>query len=327
MRTPPVALEPARHPRDTHAAPRRGGPFAPALSSRGALFTVANPYLSVQIGTYLSPAGVTVSYAPSITWRTAEPMAVDLGVLGLHALSGRLLAPPADPLDESEQTAMVSALRAHLVTPPSGPTVKLHVPWTENDYQLDIALAADRAAYKRIIDRAAQMGVSHVVFAPRNSDVSCKRNNSDAWGWEQLLWFGMGQRLRLGEWTPADPLPPSLAEMLAYFASRRVRPVAYVYPILGFLAGTYPNGTNPPWIVHGTYAHPLPHGDGEPRGRGPVPRRPSRPEPIGRAGTAPNGPLRSCLASPELQRWLPETLLSFARATGAGGFSFDYTYL
>ena len=28
----------------------------------------------------------------------------------------------------------------------------------------------------------------------------------------------------------------------------------------------------------------------------------------------------------ELQQWLPQTMLAFANQTGAGGFSFDYTY-
>ena len=60
--------------------------------------------------------------------------------------------------------------------------------------------------------------------------------------------------------------------------------------------------TSPPWIVRGDYAA-------------------SRLESRLRAG-----PLRSNLGSPELQAWLPATLLRFARATGAGGFSFDYTY-
>ena len=32
-----------------------------------------------------------------------------------------------------------------------------------------------------------------------------------------------------------------------------MRPVAYVYPILGFLAGALPGGASPPWIVNGTY--------------------------------------------------------------------------
>lgn len=112
--------------------------------------------------------------------------------------------------------------------------------------------------YKRIIDRAAAMGLTSLLFAPRNSDVSCAANNTDAWGWEQLLWFGMGQRLRLGEWAPGDALPASLSEMLGHFRARGVKPVAYVYPILAFLAGTGPNGTSPDWIVPGTYAEARP---------------------------------------------------------------------
>ena len=64
--------------------------------------------------------------------------------------------------------------------------------------------------------------------------------------WEQLLWFGLGQKLRLGEWKPGDALPASLVEMLDYFKAKGVRPVAYVYPILAFLAGTYPNNTLAP---------------------------------------------------------------------------------
>ena len=53
---------------------------------------------------------------------------------------------------------------------------------------------------------------------------------------------------------PHDPLPSSLVEMLAHFKLRGVRPVAYVYPILAFLAGTGPNGSSPSWIVPGTYS-------------------------------------------------------------------------
>ena len=39
-----------------------------------------------------------------------------------------------------------------------------------------------------------------------------------------------------------------------------------------------------------------------------------------------NGPLRSNLAAPSLQQWLPDTMVAFAGQTGAGGFGFDYTY-
>ena len=76
--------------------------------------------------------------------------------------------------------------------------MKINIAWCENDYQIDIATAAGRAEYKRIIDRAAQFGLTHLLFAPRNSDISDKANNTDAWGWEQLLWFGLGQRIRMG---------------------------------------------------------------------------------------------------------------------------------
>ena len=52
----------------------------------------------------------------------------------------------------------------------------------ENDYQIDIATPEGRAEYKRIIDRAAQFGITSLLFAPQNSDVSSRANNSDAWG-------------------------------------------------------------------------------------------------------------------------------------------------
>ena len=94
---------------------------------------------------------------------------------------------------------MVACLTEYLVVPPSpDSTVKINIAWTENDFQLDIADAGNRTIYKRIIDRAAAFGITHILFAPRNSDVSSRQNNTDAWGWEQILWFGMGQRLRLG---------------------------------------------------------------------------------------------------------------------------------
>ena len=76
-------------------------------------------------------------------------------------------------------------------------------------------------------------------------------------------------------------------------------PVAYVYPILGFLAGTYPGGADPPWIINGTYENDA---------------------------FAPKRRARSSLAAPSFQQWLPDTMVAFAEQTGAGGFGFDYTY-
>jgi hypothetical protein len=142
----------------------------------------------------------------------------------------------------------------------------------------------------------------------------------------------MGQRLRMGLWAPGQPLPPSLLEMLGHFRLRGVRPVAYIYPILGFLAGTLPGGASPPWIVNGTYlaaATPAsPTSPTSPASTASAISPASAAAALRAAAAAPlrSGPLRSDLASPALQRWLPDTMLAFANATGAGGFSFDYTY-
>jgi hypothetical protein len=51
------------------------------------------------------------------------------------------------------------------------------------------------------------------IYAPPLAD-------TDAWGWEQILWFGMGQQLRLGLWEPGDTLPDSLIEMLTYMKEK-----------------------------------------------------------------------------------------------------------
>ena len=59
---------------------------------------------------------------------------------------------------------------------------------------------------------------------------------------------------------------------------------ADVYPILAFLAGTYPGGTNPPWIVNGSYD--LEDRSGQ--------MRPA----LSLRGELGNGPLRSNLAAP-----------------------------
>ena len=286
----------------------------------GALFTAQNPYLSAQAGS--PPRGTSLSYAPMAAWPKSGVFAADAAHVGVHMLTNRTLHPPAQPLDEAEHEAMLACVRSASSAPPRSTSVKINIGWCENDYQLDIARAGDRAEYKRIIDRAAQLGLTHILFAPRNSDVSSRANNSDAWGWEQILWFGMGQRLRMGLWRPGDALPDSLVEMLDYFAAKGVKPVAYVYPILSFLAGTLPGGRSPEWIVNGTYLQRrLGRLGRETTGgsRGPPPD-------LASASGLSRGPLRSSLASEAFQEWLPSTLLAFANETGAGGFSFDYTY-
>ena len=296
--------------------------------SHGAYLTCQNPYLSADV----DGSSATLSYAPLMLTPNDGSFEIDACIIGQTNLTGEVLPKPADPLDVGEQRAIVACLRDYLVVPPSpNATVKINIAWTENDFQLDIADLGNRTIYKRIIDRAADFGITHILFAPRNSDVSDRGNNTDAWGWEQILWFGMGQRLRLGLWEPGDPLPESLIEMLTYMKSKAVKPVAYVYPILAFLAGTVgcpkgegrcDSGTNPPWIVNGSYDLL----DRSSAGRPPLSLRgeDSTKNEVG-LGLG-NGPMRASLAAPSLQKWLPDTMLAFAEQTGAGGFGFDYTY-
>jgi len=133
--------------------------------------------------------------------------------------------------------------------------------------------------------------------------------------------------------------------MLDYFKLKGVKPVAYVYPILAFLAGTLPNGGSPPWIVQGTYdaydthnapttgvqsnlhAHSTVHAMNRSRAvSGAVHGAAGKHAQSGEQTPLLGGIMRSNLANEEFIKWLPETMLQFAEQTGAGGFSFDLTY-
>ena len=83
------------------------------------------------------------------------------------------------------------------------------MPWCENDYQIDVATPAGRTEWKRILDQCAAVGVEHTLFTPANGAVPRLKDNADAWGWENCLWLGLGQKIRKGEWQIAtDPIPP-----------------------------------------------------------------------------------------------------------------------
>ena len=141
----------------TAVAPLGGG------AGVGALLTAQNPFLTLV--TQPGVAGSDVGYEPQLYWRTSRgagaesiPLTLDEAMLGVHALTGRILTPPADPIDEAEHAAMVSVLRPYLAADPNrSPTVKINVAWTENDYQLDISLPEDRATYKPTLDRAESL--------------------------------------------------------------------------------------------------------------------------------------------------------------------------
>src|SRR5262249_45509437 len=166
---------------------------------------------------------------------------------------------------------------------------RIHVGWCENDYQIDLAKPEGRAEYKRIIDQAAALGCTHLLFAPDHSELASLKENRDAWGWESLLWLNMGQKIRKGEWGPAkEAVPATIQEMLDHARAKNVKLVAYVYPSLPFAQ----DAEWTKWV------------QGKPGG-------------YQGADTG----LRS------FQDWLIDQLVAFQKKTCVGGFSFDHWWI
>ncbi|HWP99769.1 MAG TPA: hypothetical protein VNK92_04810 [Vicinamibacterales bacterium] len=262
---------------------------------RALLALVQNPFLESRA----TEQAVEVAYNPDMTWRAADgPFAADRALLVPVRLTGRRLPAqmipewalrdglPEDGMDEAEVAAFTEAVRASLVYQPAAP-VDIVVGWCSNDYQIDIATPEGREEYRRLIDRAAEVGAEHLLFAPTHTGLARREESIDDWSWEHVLWLGLGQRLRRGEWDPRrDELPAEVRELVDYARSRGVGLVAYVYPVL-------PLGRDPSWLVPG--------------------RDPRRP--------------RASLAARGYQDWLLDTLVAFHRRAGTSGFAFDHTFL
>ncbi len=138
-----------------------------------------------------------------------------------------------------------------------------------------------------MLDRAADIGAEYVLYAPSDSNLSRREESVDDWSWEHVLWFGLGQKIRKGEWNPrTSPVPPSVQEMLDYATSKRLGLLAYVYPVLPF-------SQDPAWLVPG--------------------RRP--------------GTQAANLGFRSLQDWLIDELVAFHDRLGIAGYAFDYTFL
>ena len=147
-----------------------------AASSIGLMFAVANPFLTVNATDKL-----TISYPPNTLLSPSAPTVCDAAVIGAYEASGVTMPSPAAPLDEAEREAFSRAVAQLATTPNPTSTVKINVAWTENDFQIDVATEAGRTEYKRIIDRCSELGITHILFAPRNSDISSRQNGTDNW--------------------------------------------------------------------------------------------------------------------------------------------------
>lgn len=268
----------------------------------GAFLALQNPFLKWE----RANRQIAMAYTPDLEWRASYgPFVSDRLCIGLHALTGtefpaRNLAEwkyAREPerafegkpwLDWAEFEAMTRCVDAFALFRPQK-SLRVHVPWCENDYQIDVGRPAGRAEWKRIIDQCAAVGCDNTLFTPANSAVAPLQDNADAWGWENCLWLGLGQKIRKGEWDMTkDPIPPSIQEMLDYAKSKKVKLVAYVYPTLGWKQ-------NPEWTAW--------------------------------CGHQTGGYVGVDSGVRSFQDWFVDQLVAFQQRTGISGYSFDHWWI
>ncbi len=242
---------------------------------------------------------VSLRYAPEMEWNGGDGAFVsDRALLAPVRLSGRMLPAamtpewtniqPGDPgLDEAEVLAFTGMVRSLFIYEPKAP-LNVFVGWCVNDYQIDVGTTAGRTEYRRIFDQAAAVGAKYVLYAPSNSALSRREESVDDWSWEHVLWLGLGQKIRRNEWDPrSSAMPPSVQEMLDAARDRKLKLLAYVYPVLPFTQ-------NPEWLVPA-------HHDANRKA--------------------------ASLGNRALQDWLISELVAFHERTGIAGYSFDHTFL
>jgi hypothetical protein len=286
------------------AANRTTGAFFLRLgeTSNSAFLTIQNPFPQWE----RNGEAVALGYTPELEWRaTYGPFESDRVCIGLCKRGGiefpmhnlpewKYVEDPARAfegqltLDLAESDAMRRCVAAFAIFKPEK-SLRVHVPWCENDYQIDVGTPEGRTEWKRIIDQCAAVGVSDTLFTPANSAVAPLSENTDAWGWENCLWLGLGQKIRKGEWDIArDPIPPSVQEMMDYAKSRKVRLIAYAYP-------TMPWKQNPEWTAW--------------------------------CGGKTGGYVGVDTGVRSFQDWFVDQLVAFQKRTGISGYSFDHWWI
>lgn len=265
--------------------------------ANGLLVVAQNPFLQFAY----DGRAHSLRYAPDMDWSPEYgPFQSDRALIAPVRLTGRRLpaqmtpewrtqATPAESapgMDEAEVAAFTGMVRAFLLYQPREP-INVFVGWCANDYQIDAGTPEGREEYRRLLDQAANVGAQYVLYAPSNSALSRREESVDDWSWEHVLWLGLGQKIRKGEWDPASaPVPPSVQEMVDYAKGKGLRFLAYVYPVLPF-------SQNEAWLVPGRNRQ----------------RR------------------AASLGNRALQDWLIAQLVSFHQRTGIAGYAFDHTFL
>lgn len=274
----------------------------PQNSNTTAFLALQNPFLQWEH----KDRRVALAYAPDLEWRAAYgAFESDRVCIGLCQRGGveypmrnlpewEHVENPASAfaglpmLDLAESEAMRECVAAFSLFHPEK-SLRVHVPWCENDYQIDVGTPTGRTEWKRILDQCAATGIEHTLFTPANSAVAPLSENADAWGWENCLWLGLGQKIRKGEWDIAkDPIPPSIQEMMDYAKTKKVKLIAYAYPTLGWKQ-------NPEWTAW--------------------------------CGGKTGGYVGVDTGVRSFQDWFVEQLVAFQQRTGISGYSFDHWWI
>ena len=263
----------------------------------GGMFLVQNPFMDWQCDN----GAIAMDYCADMKWDQAWGVfESDRACIGTCDLTGQMSPgtmthrPPwtMEPqwaqsekaIDMGEVHAVIECVREFLLYKPKQ-SVKIHVPWCENDYQIDVATAHGEAQYKRIVDACAALGIEHMLYTVRNTDIAKPEDASDNWHWEHLLWLNQGIDIRSGRWNPkTDTLPARTRALMNYAEHRDVKLMAYVYPTLAF--------------------EPV--------------------QDVLTKRAAKNPQVVATFGERAFQDWFIENLLAFKERTGISGYAFDY---
>lgn len=267
----------------------------------GMFVVLQNPFLTWQ----QSGKRISASYSPDMEWKKEYGLFTsDKCCIGIYKLSGtryplRMVreweyvpagSMPAsnEYIDAAEMNALADCVREYLLFS-NKKSVRVHIGWCENDYQIDVGTPEGQAEYKRIISMAGDIGCDNILFTPRNTKVSSRRENRDAWGWEEVLWLNLGQKIRKDEWDiTKNPLPETVAILKEYAAKRGISFLAYAYPSMKYRQ-------NPEWMAWA----------GDDRG----------------VYTCVDSGVRS------FQDWFIDKLVLFAKTYDVNGYSFDHWWI
>ena len=194
-------------------------------------------------------------------------------------------------IDWAEVSAVTECARAFLLQE-RDKSVRVHIPWCENDYQIDHSTPEGQAEYRRIMDQCAALGVQYVLFTPSNLKLGPLKECRDAWKWEGCLMLNLGQKIRKGEWFPGkNAIPAATQSALDYAKTKNLKLLAYAYPSLPWMQ-------DPAWTAWRTkYKQPV------------------------------RGYLTVDMGLRSFQDWYTTMLVEFCNATGCAGYSFDHWWI